>query len=324
MRERAINLFLYVENDVIKELGVVAHELEGSDDQVIAALKSRVDVDFAKAPRYAVPAAKIKAWLGIDATQGLPLGTYWYLARTGKPLHIFAEPLDVIKAPENPIFCTTIIVGGKPQTEDLVRADMGSPQVMLSKQFGGLASNGDYLSAYLTPAGLDFDALLGNDFIDAIKLLYEHRHYVSAMKLLMSFIDSVAYLDLGDVAGNFVTWLAKYAVLTPVGVTPDELWELRNSLLHMTNPYSRKVLAGRVPPLSFHFDPASQNVRVDGITGTKMFSFESLYNAVIEAVGPWAKSHSGDLAKQLEFIQRYDTVLSEGRIGKLTAKRVTT
>ena len=84
MRERAVNLFLYVENDVIKELGVVAHELEGDDDQIIAALKSRVDGDFTKAPRYAVPVANIKAWLGIDATQGLPLEAYWYLARTGK------------------------------------------------------------------------------------------------------------------------------------------------------------------------------------------------------------------------------------------------
>ncbi len=140
----------------------------------------------------------------------------------------------------------------------------------------------------------------------------------------MSFVDSAAYLDLGDVAGNFVAWLSKYAVLTPVGVTPDELWELRNSLLHMTNPHSRKVLAGKVPPLSFHFDPSAQKLRVDGGSGTKMFSFEALYNVVIEAVGSWTKSYSGNLAKQLEFIQRYDTILSEGRIGKLRAKRGTT
>ena len=159
MSERAVNLFLYVENDTIKELGVVAHELEGSDDQIIAALKSRVDADFTKAPRYPVPVANIKGWLGIEATQGLPLEAYWYLARTGKPLHIFAEPLEVVKAPQNPIFCTTIIVDGKPQTEDLVRADPESPQVVLSKQFGGLVSRVDYLSAYLTPAGLNVDEI---------------------------------------------------------------------------------------------------------------------------------------------------------------------
>jgi len=215
MSERAVNLFLYVENDMIKELGVVIHEVEGSDDRIMAALKSRVGADFARAPHYPVPVASIKAWLEIDTTQGLPLAAYWYLARTGKHLHIFAELLKVVQAPENPIFCTTIVVDGEPQTEDLVRADTGFPQVMLSKQFDGLVSRIDYLSAYLTPAGLDYDGLLGDDFINAIKLLYEHKYYVSAMKLLMSFVDSAAYLDLGDVAGNFVAWLSKYADLMP-------------------------------------------------------------------------------------------------------------
>lgn len=324
MSERAVNLFLYVENDTIKELGVVVYELEGSDDQIMAALRSRVDADFAGARRYPIPVANIKNWLGIDATEGLPLEAYWYLARTGNPLDIFAGPLEAVQAPQNPMFCTTTVVDGKPRTEDLVRADSGAPQIMHSKQFGGLVSSIDYLSAYRTPAGLDYDALLGDDFIEAIKLLYEHKHYVSAMKLLMSFVDSAAYLDLGDVAGNFVGWLSKYAVLTPVGVTPDDLWEFRNSLLHMTNPHSRKVLAGKVPPLSFHFDPSSQKLRVDADTGTKMFSFEGLYNVVIDAVGSWTKSYSGNLAKQLEFIQRYDTILSEGRIGKFRTKRGTT
>jgi hypothetical protein len=55
-----------------------------------------------------------------------------------------------------------------------------------------------------------------------------------------------------------------------------------------------------------------------------MFSFEALYHAVIEAVGFWTKSYSGNLARQLELIQRYDTILSEGRLGKFRAKRGTT
>jgi hypothetical protein len=321
MSERAINLFLYVQKDVIHELGLAAHELDGSDDQILGALRSRVDADFARAARYPIPTASIKASLGIDASRGLPLEAYWYLARTGNPLHIFEDALKAIGAPARPLFCTTVIANGKPQTNDMVRADSASPQVLHSKQFGGLVSRVDYLSAYLTAAGLDVDALLGDDFIEAIKLLYEHKHYVSAMKLLVSFIDSAAYLDLGDRQGNFAAWLSKYANLTPVGITPGELWEFRNSLLDMTNPQSRKVLAGQVPPLSFQFDRASQQVRVDGGTGTKMFSFEALYNAVIEAIGPWTKAYSGNLAKQLEFIKRYDTILSEGLIGKLRDNR---
>jgi hypothetical protein len=175
----------------------------------------------------------------------------------------------------------------------------------------------DWLAAYITPLGSYVHDLLHDDFTEAIKLLYEHKHYVSAIKLLVSFIDTVAFLDFGDVAGNYQMWLSKYAELTPVGAMPSELWEFRNSILHMTNPLSRKVLSGSVLPLVFYIDPATKNVRIDQDSGMKMFSFEALYEAIIEAVDVWTKSYSKNLPKQLEFIQRYDTILSEGRIAKL-------
>ena len=69
----------------------------------------------------------------------------------------------------------------------------------------------------------------------AVKLVYEHRLYVSAMKLLVSFIGSAAHIERGDVRGNFASWPSKFANLTPVGIIPDELWEFRNALLHMTS-----------------------------------------------------------------------------------------
>jgi hypothetical protein len=82
------------------------------------------------------------------------------------------------------------------------------------------------------------------------------------------------------------------------------------------------VLSGKMPPLHFYIDPSSKSVRIDRESGAKMFSFEALYEAIIEAVDRWTKSYSGDLSKQLEFIQRYDTVLSEGRLAKFSPKRV--
>src|SRR5690349_11033815 len=115
MSERAVNLFLFVDNDIIKELGVVAHDLDGSEDQKIEALKSNVATDFAKASRYPIPVANIKAWLGIDAKQGLPLEAYWYLARTGNPLHIFEDSLQAVGAPMTPLYCTTAIVNEAPE-----------------------------------------------------------------------------------------------------------------------------------------------------------------------------------------------------------------
>ena len=194
----------------------------------------------------------------------------------------------------------------------------------LSEEFDGIVRRTDWLAAYVTTSGLNVHDLLHDDFTEAIKLLYERKHYVSAMKLIVSFIDTVAFLDLGDVTRNYETWLSKHAALAAVGVTPSEFWEFRNSILHMTNPLSRKVLSGKVLLLCFYIDPTSKSVRIDRDSGTKMFSFEALYEAIIEAVDTWTKSYSGNLSRQLEFIQRYDSVLSEGRIGKFSPKRVDT
>jgi hypothetical protein len=41
---------------------------------------------------------------------------------------------------------------------------------------------------------------------------------------------------------------------------------------------------------------------------------------IIEAVDAWTESYSKNLSKQLEFIRRYDTILSEGRISKLNSR----
>jgi hypothetical protein len=324
MNETAVNLFLYVESDVINGLGAVAHALDGDDHEIVAFLQSRVAVDAPQATRYPLPVPAIKSWLGIDAQEGLSFEVFSYLARTGNALRLFEGPLQDLKAPERPLVCITPIVDGKPRIDLRTHVDPPTCPVMLSQAFDGTVRLTDYLAAYLTPEGVSVHDLLGHDFTDAIKLLYEHKHYVSAMKLIVSFIDTVAYLDLGDVAGNYETWLSKHAVLAHVGITPSELWEFRNAILHMTNPFSRKVLSAKVLPLCFYIAPTSRGVRISQDGGTKMFSFEALYEAIIEAVGTWAKSYSGNLSKQLEFIQRYDTILSEGRVGKFSPRQVDT
>ncbi len=321
MSETAVNLFLYVEGGVVKSLGAVPHVFDSADEvEIVAFLQSRVALDSTQAVRYALPVAGIKRWLGVDATQGLPFELFSYFARTGNALRLFEGPLRAVNAPERPCVCITPIVDGKPTVEVVTHVDPPMSPATLSAEFDGIVRRIDYLAAYLTPSGLNVHDLLFDDFTKAIKLLYEHKHYVSGMKLILSFVDTVAYLELGDVTDNFGTWLSNYVALGPVGVTPSELWEFRNSILHMTNPLSRRVRSGKVLPLHFHMDPSSKSVRIDRDSGTKMFSFEALYEAIIDGVAKWTKSYSGSLSKQLEFIQRYDTVLSEGRLGRFTAK----
>jgi hypothetical protein len=319
MSERAVNLFLYVEGGVIRSLGAVAHDLDGDDGHILTILRSQVGVDASLADRHPLPVTNIKSWLGIDVEQGLPFDVYSYLERTGQALLLFECVLQAVKASQRPLVCITPIVDGKPQIEILTHVDPPSDPVTLSDEFNGIMRRTDWLAAYVTPSGLNVHDLLGDDFTNAIKLLYAHKHYVSAMKLIVSFVDTVAYLDLGDVKDNYVTWLSKYAALGPVGITPSELWEFRNAVLHMTNPLSRKVLSGNVPPLCFYSNPWSKAVHIDRDSGTKAFSFEALYETIIDAIDTWTKTYSGNLSRQLEFVKRYDTVLSEGRLAKLSS-----
>jgi hypothetical protein len=322
MSETVVNPFLYVEGGVVKSLGAVAHDFDGTDDQkIVAFLQSQVDVDANQADRYPLPVAGIKSGLGVDATEGLSFEMFSYLARTGNALRFFEGPLQAVNAPESPCVCITPIVDGKPLVEVGTHLEPLTSPAGISEEFDGIVKQIDYLGAYVTTSGLNVHDLLFDDFTKAIKLLYENKHYVSAMKLIVSFIDTLAYLEFGDMARNYVDWLTKYAALAPVGVTPSELWEFRNAMLHMTNPLSRKVMSGKVPPLGFFIDPTSKNVRIDRNSGTKMFSFEAFYEAIIQALDVWTKSHSGNLEKQLGFIRRYDTILSEGRIGKFRPKR---
>ncbi len=318
--ETVANLFLFIENGVIKSLGVVAHSVElGDDGQISQFLKERVIADSSIATRHPLPIDSIHSWLGVDAKSGLEYKYFAYLHRTGKALWLFEKPLQAINAPSNPFVCFTPIVENKPEFTSSTHANPLANPTIQSEEFGGIIKM-DWLAANTTDDGLNIHDLLADDFTEAIKLLYQHKHYVAAMKLVVSFIDTLAYLEYGDVASNFETWLSTFANLAPVGIAPNELWELRNSLLHMTNPISRKVLSGKVTRLYFYTGTGSRTVLIDSESGTKMFSFEALYDSLILALEIWGKSFNGNLPKQLIFIERYDTIMSERRLGTVAQR----
>jgi hypothetical protein len=50
----------------------------------------------------------------------------------------------------------------------------------------------DYLVEYTGPEGFDFGRLINDDYFLAIKLLFQNGRYVSAAKLLMSCVDTLA------------------------------------------------------------------------------------------------------------------------------------
>jgi hypothetical protein len=175
----------------------------------------------------------------------------------------------------------------------------------------------DYIPKYLTEDGFDLPRLLDDDFFKAIRLLFKHKYLVSTAKLLVTFIDTVGFVEFGDTGENtFVKWLDVYADLTPVGVTATELWEYRNSLLHLTSPDSRRVLAGKVRRLMAYVGDLPE----DFPTEDKYSNYYNLFRlllAVNEACSRWCDSYNKDRSKLDQFFDRYDLIVSDNRMLKI-------
>lgn len=56
----------------------------------------------------------------------------------------------------------------------------------------------DYLLAYRRGTSFDLTALFNDDYFRAVKLLWNNEYYVSAVKLLMSAVDTFGHLEHGD------------------------------------------------------------------------------------------------------------------------------
>ncbi len=172
----------------------------------------------------------------------------------------------------------------------------------------------DWLVKYTRDDAIDLPSLINDDYFLAIKLTFNAKLYVSAMKLLVSCIDSVAYIEYGDEAGSnvFTKWLNSYADLAPLGITAAELWELRNGLLHMTNLNSKKVLTNKERRISFRVggDAGFSSNEV----GVYYFDFSQLILAFSKALGKWIETYNFDREKFPKFVERYDQTISDSRL----------
>jgi hypothetical protein len=300
LKEPAYSLFLYVDKTLITALGIAVHELDGSDAEKISALQKRVSQDYKTAKRHKV-------------TKRFEWREYESLMRLGRQLEIFEEIFRDGNAPLNPLVVITPIVDGTPKIlaitalgpmniEDFRGTPLEEPGVMV-----------DYLKAYVKEGCFDIARLINDDYFLAIKLLFNARHYVSAAKLLMSFIDTVAFIDEGDVRDGFARWLDRYAALTALRITPKELWEFRNGLLHMTNLRSRAVASGNTAPLIFYVGTPSRPIPSNP-SGAKYFSLKGLMDIVAAAISKWIETYNSNPEKLTSFVERYDLTISDARV----------
>lgn len=176
----------------------------------------------------------------------------------------------------------------------------------------------DYFGTFFTDKGFDFTGLINADFFQPVRILFQNQHYVSATKLLVVAIDSIAFVEFGEVRGEniFVNWLNKYADLPSIGITPEELWEHRNSLLHMSNLDSRKVLSGKVRRLVAYVGEIPKEVKFDSST-VGYYNLQKLIIAIGHACGKWCHTYDADREKIHSFIERYDLIASDARMFKV-------
>jgi hypothetical protein len=298
--EIVYNLFLYVEKSRVSALGIVPHELDGTDAEKVSTLQALVQQDFITARRY--PLSPKVEW-----------NDYQSLMRLGRQLEIFEPLFKDNNAPVNPLTVVTPIVDEAPRImavtglgalnlDDLCGTPLEEPGAMI-----------DYLQKYEKDGRFDLPRLINDDYFLAIKLLYNAKHYVSAAKLVMSFIDTIAFVDAGDINDGFAKWLDTYADLASLGITSKELWEFRNSLLHMTNLSSRSVISGKTVPLIFYVGSLTRPFPASP-SGAKYFSLKGLLDVIAAALSKWIESYNLVPDKWIDFVKRYDLTISDSRV----------
>ncbi len=294
---------------MISQVGGVCHEIEGTDEEKISFLKSRVFIDFEKAEKFSIPAKIITTYKGLKRNS-IDYNTFRDLSYKGAALIIFEDVFFKYNANKNSLVVVTPVKNGKIQID-------GEEKIKLPKKgFSDkleIEKQDDWLAGYLDENRFHLDQLINDDFCEAIRILYNHNQYVSAMKLLMICIDTMSYLEFGDVSGNFQKWINSYTKLSDLDITANELWEFRNSILHMTNLDSRKVNQKKEKRLLFYVAHPKTDYQNENDEG-KYFKFIDLLNCIAFGISIWGETYNLDKNKFDDFAARYDRIISDKRM----------
>ena len=286
VKERLVNIFVYGDATHVHSVGWRVYEKSGTYDEKIAFLQAAAMNDHRIAARQDLDEPVL--WRDFEAMNRL------------NPF--FGSLADAGIAGENDVHCLTHIVNGKVRADE-TRDEMNGESVP------------DYLTAYWSDRGLDFGQLINDDHFEAIHLLWNNRKYISSLKLVFCTIDTLGFVAYGpNVRDCFIRWLDEYCDLGSLGLTSQELWELRNSLIHMTNLDSRKVHSGKTHRVMPQFTHPDRDV-APVVDGMKVLHVARFLTVVLpRAVQKWLESYNQDRSKFAEFVERYDTIVSESRL----------
>jgi len=304
--ERIFNTFLYFDAGVATEYGVRHHIIGGSDQKKLAYLLSQIERDHLIARRFRF-------------TRGFTSRKWLAELRLGYQLKYFEEAFSLYRATARPVFCITSVVDGTPVVDKQIGPEPYRGGSVTAIEHWGATP--DYLERYISGKVFRFTELIHDDYFKAIRTLFTAKLYVSCSKLLMSCIYTLAFVEYGDVSGNFSKWIDAYVDLRPCNILVVELWEFRNSILHMTNLASRKVLAGKTSPIMPYVgEPRSLPSIAPHLP--KPFNLSGLIEAIGGGIGKWGETYNTDSEKLLKFIERCDTTVSDSRVALISAHEI--
>ena len=311
--ETIFNIFPIFKDDIISKIGYKAHTIEGTDEEKIQYLKEHIESDILHLYYISIPSTFTVKKGAKEPIVGISLDNYNNLLLNNTNSVLFEEIFSLHKSSDTPLFIATLLVDGKVKVDESIKGS-SSPKTAFTNGIKEEIPN-NYLGEYITEKGFEIDRLLNDDFLKASKILFKEGHYVSSIKLIVSAIDTIAFLEYGDVPGNFKNWINEYCDLEKLGITKDELWEYRNSILHMTNSNSRKVLKKEISSLSFYVGNADEKtLRSNG--ETKYFNLTTLMHEFAKGLEKWVKTFNNERTKFEIFVERYDSIISDTRYRK--------
>lgn len=304
MLEEIYNLFYFTSslNEKITHVGIVAHKLSGGDAEKIKYLKTHILSDLSQCDYFEVEPTSF------GEAGFLTKSRFMALARVGNPIIIFELALHSKNASVNPLLIYTAVVDGQIKVDASVSIDKKIRRSDFEDyHVQGVKELPDYLDKYLVGDGFLIKDLLVDDHVKPMHLLFNNQHYLSSIKLLMSFIDTVGYIEFGDVNRAFPMWLDKYCELSLLEITSNEIYELRHSLLHMTSLNSRRVVQGKERRISYSVAPVGTPTRTH--LGIVFFNYVDFIPIFENGLDKWLATY--DNGKVAIFIERYDQIVRE-------------
>jgi len=296
-----LNLYFFATDDVVTHVGYVIHDGTkfSTEQEQVEFLRNNFSSDLPMVKYGDIPKSLF------DRKNGVSLERTNSMSRRNDLVLIFSDLTEQYNIPVDSLYLITPVVNGVIKF-DITLDNSPLTREHIDNHFGYSFGDNqeDYVLKYFKDDKADFGQLLKDDHFSAIHLLFKNKHYLSAMKLLLSFIDTIAWIDIGE-HHNFIKWIDNYSELDKIEITSEELWEFRNSLLHMTNLDSKKVMQGKVRRISFAID-SDGTYPTTTIGDTTFFSFVKFLYIIEDALKKWVDTYNDDRTKIYTFVQRYD------------------